>query len=153
MGRETLGRGSLRVGARLLGVLLAALLLVGCGDGEPASFEEGYDEAIERYAEEVQPIIDGGLGVLLDPGGMAGVYDDLRVATDALFEDVEALEPPPERAEAHEAMRLNLVSQSRVLEDAAGAERAGDDEASLEAIEAWSGLQDEFRALDDELSG
>ena len=159
MKREARGGGSRRAGAGLPGVLLAALLLAallllaGCGDGEPASFGQGYDAATDRYADAIEPILEGQIAMLLDPAGMEEAYGDLAAATNDLFDDVAALEPPPELAEAHEAMLLNLVAQSRALEDAAEAERAGDEAAAMAAIEEFAELQQAWRALDDELTG
>ena len=134
-------------------MLLAALLLAGCGDGEPASFEEGYDAATDRYADAIEPILEGQIAMLLDPAGIDEAYVGLAAATNDLFDDVAGLEPPAEFAEAHEAMLLNLVAQSRTLEDAAEAERTGDEAAAMAAIEDFAELQEEWRDLDDELTG
>ena len=50
-------------------------------------------------------------------------------------------------------MLLNLVTQSRTLEEATEAERAGDEAAAMAAIEDFAEQQEAWRALDDELTG
>jgi hypothetical protein len=113
---------------RIAPILLALLILAGCGGDETSASESYANDVCSSLStwvtdvqETVQSVTDKGLGVRRDD--IQSAFDQTKEATDTLANDLEQA-GPPETEDGQEAMRLldglatQLQQQLDVIEQA-----------------------------------
>ena len=177
MPKRPVGRVARR-GRGLLGLLAVLLLIAACtggadddaaesgedadgqaadtteGDtGSPSSFAQGYEAAADRYADALEEIQSEGAPVVAeDPVGAHEVYEELRAVTEAAHDDFDALEPPPEFADALDGVLANFSAQIRTLAESVDAARERDDRALQRGLEDYADQLSVWRERHTELT-
>lgn len=147
-------RRGLGIGAGVLLVLLAALLVRGCLDARQERAYESYIQEVASLAAESSQESEAVFELLDDPGGQEQVdvqnaLNGFSLDAQRLVEQAEAVEPPDELVEAHQRLELTLELRAAGLEGLSNQlPSALGDEQQEEAIESIARDMRSFLASD-----
>ena len=132
---------TLRLLVIVFGVVALAIGLASCkdGDGGGLTLDEYFTrlQEIDQAAEQRFDEVDGQLGEPEDVEAVKDIFPDLLAVAEDFFTDIEALDPPEEARDAHDA----AVAAGREVEDRL--------EALLDRTEDMQSLDEFFAATQD----